>query len=341
MRILYPLLAVLALALLGFVGGGIPSLRFLFGIVLPYAAMAVFLVGFVYRVVRWARSPVPFRITTTCGQQKSLPWIKASNLESPYSTLGVLGRMALEVLFFRSLFRNVKAELKGNRLVYGGEQFLWLAGLAFHWSFLIVFLRHWRFFVEPVPFFVSFLQDVDGILRVGVPTVYVTTVLLVAAVTYLFLRRVAIPQVRYISLPSDYLPLFLILGIALTGALMRHFFRVDIVAVKELAVGLVSFRPVLPEGVSPLFFAHLFLVSSLLAYFPLSKMMHMGGIFLSPTRNLANTSRARRHLNPWNYPVKVHTYREWEEEFKDKIVAAGLPLDEEQKEPEARPEMLV
>ena len=47
--------------------------------------------------------------------------------------------------------------------------------------------------------------------------------------------------------------------------------------------------------------------------------MHMGGVFLSPTRNLANNSRSRRHVNPWNYPVKTHTYAEWEEEFRDKI----------------------
>ena len=37
-----------------------------------------------------------------------LPWIKQSKLENPSGTLGVLGRMALEVFFFRSLFRNLK-----------------------------------------------------------------------------------------------------------------------------------------------------------------------------------------------------------------------------------------
>ncbi len=37
---------------------------------------------------------------------------------------------------------------------------------------------------------------------------------LLAAVTYLFIRRVGLPQVRYISLIADYFPLFLILAIA-------------------------------------------------------------------------------------------------------------------------------
>jgi len=55
----------------------------------------------------------------------------------------------------------------------------------------------------------------------------------------------------------------------------------------------------------------------------------MAGIFLSPTRNLANNSRARRHVNPWNHPVAVHTYEEWETEFREKVKAAGLPLEKE------------
>jgi hypothetical protein len=55
--------------------------------------------------------------------------------------------------------------------------------------------------------------------------------------------------------------------------------------------------------------------------------MHMGGVFMSPTRNSRNNSRAKRHINPWNYPVKAHTYEEWEDEFKDAIKEAGLPLE--------------
>ena len=59
---------------------------------------------------------------------------------------------------------------------------------------------------------------------------------------------------------------------------------------------------------------HLLLVSVLAAYFPFSKLMHIGGVFLSPTRNLANNNRSQRHINPWNYPVKTHSYAEWEED---------------------------
>lgn len=57
--------------------------------------------------------------------------------------------------------------------------------------------------------------------------------------------------------------------------------------------------------------------------------MHLAGVFLSPTRNLANNNRTKRHINPWNPPVKVHTYEEYEEEFRDKMVAAGIPVERE------------
>jgi hypothetical protein len=64
------------------------------------------------------------------------------------------------------------------------------------------------------------------------------------------------------------------------------------------------------------------------AYFPLSKLMHMPGIFMSPTLNLANNSRARRHINPWNVPVEVHTYQQYENEFRGRMIEAGLPVEE-------------
>jgi nitrate reductase gamma subunit len=70
-------------------------------------------------------------------------------------------------------------------------------------------------------------------------------------------------------------------------------------------------------------------VSTLFAYFPFSKLMHMAGVFLSPTRNLAANSREVRHVNPWNAPVPVHTYQEYEDEFRVRMREAGLPLEKE------------
>jgi [DsrC]-trisulfide reductase subunit M len=330
MKAIISFIAVLALAAIAYAGVAMGNLQFVFGVILPYAAVAVFIGGMIYRILLWGSSPVPFRIPTTCGQQKSLPWIKHSKLENPSGVLGVMGRMALEVLFFRSLFRNLKLQThKGTQLAYGEAKWLWAAGLAFHWSFLIILVRHLRFFTEQPPFAVKLTEMLDSFLQIGTPLLYITDVVLLGAVFYLFLRRIGIPQMRYLSLINDYIPLFLILGIGITGVLMRYFYKTDIIGVKMLAMSLVSFNPAVPQGISALFYIHLFFLCALFAYFPFSKLVHMGGVFLSPTRVLANTSRTKRHINPWNYPVHVHTYEEYENDFRAKMKDAGLPVEKE------------
>jgi len=328
MNVLTALLVAAAVTGLAVVASAVPALRGAAAIGAMYAAIAVFLGGVARRVFRWARSPVPFRVPTTAGQQRSLPWIRASRLDNPSTTAGVIGRMALEILLFRSLFRNPRAEMRsGPRLAFGEDKYLWLGAIAFHYSFLVILLRHLRFFLEPVPSFVNAISAADAFFQVGVPPVYLTDIAVLLALAYLLLRRLRDAQLRYISLFTDYFALFLLLGLAGSGVLMRYFVRQDVVAVKQLALGLATFSPVMPASVGTLFFVHLAFLSTLLAYFPFSKLVHMAGIFLSPTRNLANTNRMKRHVNPWDYPVKVHTYEEWEDEFREKLRAAGLPLE--------------
>lgn len=324
------LLAVGGLILIAFVGVGAAHLNFLFGVIIPYAAFATFIVGIIYRVFKWGARPVPFRIPTTAGQEKSLPWIQQNKIDNPSSTLGVIIRMAFEVLFFRSLFRNTRTELRGGpTLSYASAKWLWLAGLAFHWTFLIILVRHLRFFLQPVPALIGVIESLDAFFQVWAPLLYMTDVFFILAVTYLLFRRLFIPQMRYISLPADYFPLFLILGIGITGVLTRYFLKVSVVGVKELTMGIATFSPKVPEGIGVIFYIHLFLVSTLFAYFPFSKLTHMAGVFLSPTRNLANTNRMERHINPWNYPVKIHTYEEYEDDYRQFMKDAGLPVEKE------------
>lgn len=330
MGLLFSFFAVITLGVIVFAGVKAAHLHYLFGVIIPYAAFLTFIIGIIYRVVQWGRVPVPFRIPTTAGQEKSFPWIKHNKIDNPFTSLGVIVRMALEVLLFRSLFRNTKTELRdGPKLSYGSTKWLWLGGLAFHWTFLIILIRHFRLFLEPVPIPIKILESLDGFFQVSAPVLYLTDLIFLGAVTFLFLRRVIIPQIRYISLAADYFPLFLIGAIGASGVLMRYFLKTDVVGIKELTMGLITFSPVVPQTIGIIFYIHLFLVSALLAYFPMSKLMHMAGVFLSPTRNLANNNRAVRHVNPWNYPVKVHTYEEYEDEFRDKMKSVGIPVEKE------------
>ena len=83
---MYSLIAVIVLFLLAYVGAMLPGGEVFFGIIIPYLALIIFILGFINRIIDWARSPVPFRIPTTCGQEKSLPWIKPNSIDNPTTT---------------------------------------------------------------------------------------------------------------------------------------------------------------------------------------------------------------------------------------------------------------
>ncbi len=335
MKYAFSFLAVIALVLIAWLGSQIPGMQYLFGVAIPYLAIMIFLGGFVYRVVQWAKSPVPFSIPTTCGQAVSLDFIKQDKLDCPTKTSEVVARMFLEIVTFRSLFRNTKSELhEGPKITYESSKWLWLFALLFHYSFLVVVIRHMRLFLNPVPAWLQFLDfmDAGAALQVGAPLLYASDVALVLGVVLLFGRRLINRQLRYLSLANDYFPLFLIFAIATTGILMRYFLRtnIDIISIKELLVGLVTFSPFIGVKIGSIFYIHIFLVSVLLIYFPFSKLMHLGGVFMSPTRNMKNDSRAKRHINPWNDPtIKPHSYAGYEDEFREFMVDAGIPVEKE------------
>ena len=284
-----------------------------------------------FGMLKWSKAPNPFRIPTTGGQQKSLGWIRHSKMDNPFTTFQTILRMASEVFLFRSLFRNLslRSNADTGSVSYASAKWLWLFAIAFHYALFITLFRHLHFFTNPVPAPVRLVQNLDGWFEIGIPQVMMSGLILLFALALLFARRILIPGLRYISLLNDYFPLFLLMAIATTGVLMRYVAGIDVTSVKELAMGLVTFHPAVPEGVGVLFFIHLFLVCSLIAYFPFSKLMHAGGLFFSPTRNLANNNRAFFHKNPWNRPVDFHKYADYENQFREKMVEAGIPLDKD------------
>jgi nitrate reductase gamma subunit len=334
MNALYSLLFVFLLVLIPLFGVDAAHMRTFFGVCIPTTAFIIFLLGFVYKVITWGRCAVPFRIPTTGGQFKSFdPKLFPQNkLDCPQTGAQTFFRMVLEVFAFRSLFRNTAVSLHQGKdhpvVAYKSSKWLWLFAITFHYSFFLIALRHLRLFLEPIPFFVNGLEFVDGLLQIGAPTLYLTNIGLVLGVLLLLGRRLTNPRINYISYASDYFPLFLLLAVALSGIYMRYYAKVDVIAIKELTMGLVTFNYVVPDAIGVSFFVHVFLVSCLMAYFPFSKLMHMPGVFLSPTRNLPNDTRAKHHVNPWNDPnIKPHAYADYEKQFGVPMAEAGLPLD--------------
>jgi len=56
----------------------------------------------------------------------------------------------------------------------------------------------------------------------------------------------------------------------------------------------------------------------LLAYFPFSKLMHMGGGLSQPHEEHGERQSHEETCQPWNYPVKVHSYEEYERRVQGK-----------------------
>ena len=224
-----------------------------------YVATAILVFGLAARITKYARTPAPLKIPTT---------------PAPVTMPGVVWRMFREVVFFHSLFRSNK--------------WTWLFGWIFHFSLLLVLLRHIRYFQEYTWFWVNLVQPFGKYASFG----------MVIGLAGLWGRRFLVDRVRYISAPSDHLMLALLIAIGISGMSMTFVSHTDIVLVKAFFLGLLRFSPTnLPD--SPILYVHLLLVASLMIIFPISKLLHAPGVFFSPTRNQVDNPREKRHVADW------------------------------------------
>lgn len=226
-----------------------------------YVAALVFVAGVANKIVQYARTPAPLKIPTT---------------PAPVTRGGVVFRMAREVVLFESLFK--------------GNKWTWLFGWIFHFGLLLVTLRHLRYFMDPVWLPIELVQ----------PFGIYGGMAMVVGLAGLWGRRLLVDRVRYISGPSDYLILALLISIGLTGLGMTFVIHVDVVSVKQCFLGLLSFQlSQLQLPADPLLLLHLLLVALLMIIFPFSKLLHAPGLFFGPTRNQVDNPREQRHLAPW------------------------------------------
>jgi nitrate reductase gamma subunit len=224
-----------------------------------YVATLVLIAGLAIKLRQYWITPAPLKIPTT---------------PAPTSTGGVVFRLGREIVLFESLFR--------------ANKWIWLFGWAFHAALLVVVLRHLRYFTYPVWWWVDLIQ----------PFGIYAGFAMVAALAALFARRVVVPRIRYISGPSDYLVLVLLIAIGGSGLATKFVAHTDIVALKAFFLGLMYFD-LKPIPADPLVLVHVTLVAVLMIVFPFSKLLHGPALLFSPTRNQADNPRERRHLAPW------------------------------------------
>ena len=227
--------------------------------ILFWFATAVIVLGVAFKIRQYWVTPAPLKIPTT---------------PAPTTRTGVVMRMAREVVVFESLFKSNK--------------WIWIFGWMFHVSLFLVLARHLRYFQEEPWFLVNLVQ----------PFGKYAAFFMVIGLLGLLARRIFVDRVRYISSPSDYLMLIMLITIGASGLVMSFVQHTDIIAVKEFFLSWMGFSiEELPDSV-PLII-HLLLVALLLIVFPFSKLLHAPGIFFSPTRNQVDNPREKRHLSDW------------------------------------------
>ncbi len=227
--------------------------------VLFYVATVLLIVGTGMKVLKYARTPILLKIPVS---------------PAPRTKRGVVLRMLREVLFFESLFKSNK--------------WIWIFAYLFHYGMALVLLRHLRYFTDPVWWWVALIQPF-GILA---------GFAMFAGLGGLMARRIFQPRIRYISNPSDYLMLALLMLIVFSGYSMKFLAHTDIIALKAYMLGLMRFQIGDLPTTLPLL-VHLASVATLMIIFPISKLMHAPGLFFAPSRTMVDNARDKRFVSKW------------------------------------------
>jgi len=241
-------------------------------VILFYVAMITLVAGITNKMLQYKRVPAPLKIAVT---------------PAPLTKSGVVYRFFTEVVLFNSLFRATK--------------WTWIFGFMFHASLLLAFFRHLRYVISPDSIFWPLVNNMV-VQSFG----HYAGFAMLVGLTGLLGRRIFVDRVRYISSPSDYLMLLLIMGIAGTGLAMMYVesARTDIVQLKAFIMGLFFFDwQELPGDL--ILLAHLTMVLFLAMIFPISKLLHAPGLFMAPTRYQIDNPREKRHLSPWGAEMEA------------------------------------
>lgn len=227
--------------------------------ILFYAAALILIIGVARKIMVYSRTPAPLKIPTT---------------PAPMTKSGVVWRMTKEVTVFQSLFKSNK--------------WTWLFGWVFHVALALVLFRHLRYFQEPVWTVVALVQPFGKYAAFA----------MLFGLAGLWARRFLVDRVRYITSLSDHLMLALLMAIGLSGLGIKYLAHTDIVAVKAYMLGLMYFD-LQPLPADTFVIIHLALIVTLMVIFPISKLLHVPGLFFMPTRNQVDNARDVRHTAGW------------------------------------------
>ena len=228
--------------------------------IMPYIAAAVFTGGLIYRIAKWLKS--------SQKSQSSNPK-KSGIIER---TVNVIKGLILEVFFLRRVYR--------------GSRKLWLVTWPTHIAILGMLIGHSRLVAELTPIWNLFNMTQEDIEFFSGLSGSIVGAIMIAGLTILLIRRVAVKEVREISVLDDYVLLVLLLIIGVFGMTMRLIPEAHVLISEEIRpyfVNVLAFNPwpFIAGASNPYFAMHLLIVEIFMIYFPFSKLIHAINITVS------------------------------------------------------------
>lgn len=152
------------------------------------------------------------------------------------------------------------------RSTFFSDRWAWIFGAAFHFGLLLVLARHLRYFLDP-----SWVGPVWKLVILVQPFGFYGGLALPAGAGAWWLRQIVLKRGRILSGWPDHAVMALLIAIPLVGY-ANTLVHTDVVAVKAFMVGLITFHwQPLPED--PLLLLHLWLVATLMALLPFSRVL--------------------------------------------------------------------
>lgn len=228
-------------------------LSFLLAGVLVYVAVAIFLVGTVFRVYYWLKVP--------------RSGVKLGIFPQASGRRGRFFQWAKDTFLFPQ--------------VLDVDRPMWLFVILLHVGGVAAFVGHLRLIQEFTP--LANALGAHGMEQFSLISGGIVGIVLLVSLLYLLVRRFKSPY-RDMSTPEDYFLLILILMVVLMGNHLRFFGQVDVEAYRVYIHSLLTFSPEFPtelaeSGTRWVLVTHVTLSNLLLIYLPFSKLVHYIGTY--------------------------------------------------------------
>ena len=222
--------------------------------IMVYVAVAIFIVGMAYQIYHWLRGPKTR--------------IKTGVFPKPHTAVTRWGEVALDSFAFPQVITI--------------DRTMWVFTILFHFALLGAFVGHLRLIHEITPLF-NFLGGTQGMDQFAFWSGSLMGVILIVALIYYLLRRQFSPY-KEISVPEDFILLFLFILVVVMGDYMRFLGKVHTIDYRVYLQSLIALRPTFPEALAQsstkwALVLHVLFANLIFIYFPFSKLVHLIATF--------------------------------------------------------------